>query len=72
MSTVETILIRTTDAATQLGISKATLHRWVKAGKIECVYVERNSIYFTQEQIDDFIARQSKRYQPAYIQENAE
>ncbi|MBT3234228.1 MAG: helix-turn-helix domain-containing protein [Calditrichaeota bacterium] len=49
-----TILIKAIDAARRLGINRSTLHRWVKAGKIECVQIERNSVYFTQEQLDDF------------------
>jgi excisionase family DNA binding protein len=58
------ILIKSAKAAQRLGVSRATLHRWVKAGKIECIQVETNSIYFTQEALDAFVQGNRKMYQP--------
>jgi predicted site-specific integrase-resolvase len=57
-------LAKSIDAATILGISTTTLHRYVKAGKIECVRFAKNSVYFTQQQLDEFIDRHRKRYTP--------
>ncbi|MCP3685679.1 MAG: helix-turn-helix domain-containing protein, partial [bacterium] len=43
------------EVATFLNVHFNTLHRWIKAGKIECVRYGRNSIYFTYDQVQDFI-----------------
>lgn len=59
-----TTLIKSSDAAAKLGISKTTIHRLVKAGKLECVQLAANSIYFTQQQLDEFVDRHRKRYSP--------
>ena len=56
------LLLKASQVAIQLGVSKSTLHRWVKAGKIECVRVERNSVYFTREAIETFIDKHRKCY----------
>mgnify|MGYP001156503060 CR=1 FL=1 len=61
------MLMKSTEAAGILGVSKATLHRWTKAGKIECVQVEVNSIYFTQDALDDFIQRNRKNFSPRNV-----
>ena len=61
------MLIKSTDAAAKLGVSKSTLHRWVKAGKIECVQVESNSIYFTHDALDTFIQEYRKKYNPSIL-----
>ena len=58
------LLMKSTEVAHKLGISKATLHRWVKAGKIECVRIETNSVYFTQDALDEFIQVNRKMYRP--------
>ncbi len=58
------ILIRASEAAATLGISKTTIHRLVKAGKLECVQLAANSIYFTQQQLDEFVDRHRKQYTP--------
>jgi len=65
----ESLLLKSSEAATQLGVSKSTLHRWVKAGKIECVRIEENSVYFTREAIKEFIQRYRKRYEPASVEQ---
>jgi len=58
------ILLKSNEAADRLGISTTTLHRHVKAGKIECIKFSANSIYFTQQQLDEFVERHRKRYIP--------
>ena len=64
---MEFVMMKAVEAANILGVDKSTIHRWVKAGKIECIRIERNSVYFTQDQIDEFIDRHRKRYEPALI-----
>lgn len=63
------LLFRSSDAAKYLGISRTTLHRLTKAGKIECIRFAANSIYFTQQQLDEFVDRNRKRYNPKGIQD---
>ncbi|MBK8127351.1 MAG: helix-turn-helix domain-containing protein [bacterium] len=49
--TLETkLLLTSSEAAAKLGISKTTIHRLVKAGKLECIKLAKNSVYFTQQQ----------------------
>jgi len=64
MITNESLLLKSSDAAKQLGVSTSTLHRWVKAGRIECIQIERNSVYFTPEALEAFIQKYRKLYQP--------
>ncbi len=60
-------LLRSSEAAERLGISKTTIHRLVKAGKMECVQLAKNSVYFTDQQLDEFIERHKKRLTPRQI-----
>jgi len=64
---IDSLLIKAADAARRLGVSRATLHRWVKAGRIACIKIERNSIYFTEEDLIQFIANSRSRLCPATI-----
>ncbi|MCB9368885.1 MAG: helix-turn-helix domain-containing protein [Calditrichaeota bacterium] len=64
MQSVSPVLLKSPEAAAILGISTTTLHRYVKAGKIECVRFAGNSVYFTQQQLDEFVDRHRKRYSP--------
>jgi excisionase family DNA binding protein len=66
MSADSPLLLKSSEASSRLGVSKATLHRWVRAGKIECIHIERNAIYFTQEALNAFIERHRKVYRPHY------
>ncbi len=43
------------EVAKILGVHPNTVFRWVKSGKIECLRYSKNSIYFTFDQINDFI-----------------
>lgn len=65
------LLLSSREVADMLGFSRATLHRLVKAGKIECIRFAINSVYFTQQQVDEFIERHRKRYAPSSIGNNA-
>lgn len=62
-----TLLLKSSEAATRLGVSKSTLHRWVRAGKLECIQIERNAVYFTQEALAAFVERHRKLYQPRNV-----
>jgi len=64
MTNNQSQLLKSTEAADHLGISKTTLHRMVKSGKLECVRFATNSIYFTEQQLNEFIERHRKQYQP--------
>jgi excisionase family DNA binding protein len=64
MQDANVMLLKSSEAAAQLGISKSTLHRWVKAGKIECIQIERNAIYFTPDALAAFVEKHRKHYQP--------
>jgi excisionase family DNA binding protein len=64
MTNNQSLLLRSSEAASRLGISKSTLHRWVKAGRIECIQVERNAIYFTPEALAAFVEKHRKLYRP--------
>ena len=61
------VLLKSSEAAERLGISKTTIHRLVKAGKMECVQLAKNSVYFTDQQLDEFIERHKKRLAPRQI-----
>jgi excisionase family DNA binding protein len=61
------LLIKSSAAAARLGISRATLHRWVKAGRIAFVQIEKNSIYFLEEDIELFIQKLKCQMKPATI-----
>ncbi|MBZ0266036.1 helix-turn-helix domain-containing protein [bacterium] len=62
---MEKPLLRTSkETAEMLGISRSTLHRWVKAGKIPCIRIEQNSVYFTTDDIDKFIEESRTRFKP--------
>lgn len=47
------------DAAKYLGISRDTLRRWEKAGKIKPQRSPTNRRYYTKEQLDQLIGKQS-------------
>ncbi|MBK6766540.1 MAG: helix-turn-helix domain-containing protein [bacterium] len=64
MKTESKILFKTTEAAAMLGFSVTTLHRHVKAGRLDCVRFSKNSVCFTRQQLDEFIERHSKHYGP--------
>lgn len=64
MTNNQSLLLKSTEAANRLGISTSTLHRWVKAGRIECVRIERNAVYFTPEALAAFVQRHRKEYRP--------
>lgn len=62
---MNSLLIKSAEAAKRLGVSRATLHRWVKAGKIACIQIERNAIYFTEDDLMQFIAASKTKYSPS-------
>jgi excisionase family DNA binding protein len=64
MIQTESLLMKSTEAATRLGISKSTLRRWVTAGKIECVQIERSAVYVAPDALRDFVQKHRMQYQP--------
>jgi len=64
MTNNQSLLLKSSDAANRLGVSTSTLHRWVRSGRIECVQVERNSIYFTPAALESFVQKHRKQYHP--------
>jgi len=47
------------EAAKYLGISRDTLRRWEKAGKIKTARSPTNRRYYTKEQLDQLIGKQT-------------
>lgn len=47
------------EAAKYLGISRDTLRRWEKAGKLKAQRSPTNRRYYTKEQLDQLIGKQS-------------
>jgi excisionase family DNA binding protein len=56
MSTATRPLLTPREVAAMLGISKVTLYRYVKAGKIPAVRLSSHSFRFRPEDIDALIA----------------
>lgn len=48
------------EAAEYLGISKDTLRRWEKAGKIQTARSPTNRRYYTKKQLDEIISQGKK------------
>jgi|SRR5271157_2889131 len=48
-------LISADEAASRLRITKRTLLRWAREGKIECVRISAKVVLFTAEAIDRFV-----------------
>jgi len=49
-------LLSADEAASRLRITKRTLLRWAREGKIECVRISAKVVLFTAEAIDRFVA----------------
>jgi hypothetical protein len=60
----QSLLPKSTEAADRLCINRTILHSMVKSRKLECVRFAANSIYFTEQQLNEFIERHRKQYQP--------
>jgi excisionase family DNA binding protein len=58
------LLMKSSEAAARLGVSLTTLHRWVRSGKIECIRIEKNSVFFTQDALEEFVHKHRKKYRP--------
>jgi predicted site-specific integrase-resolvase len=50
------LLYKSSEVAKMFGITTATLKKWVKTGKIDCI-TQNTHRYFTKEQIQDYIDR---------------
>jgi len=51
----------------KFGRSRQTIMSWVNAGQLPCVRIKRNSVYFTQQQLDDFIERHIEVHSPLKV-----
>ncbi len=49
-------LLGADEAASRLRITKRTLLRWAREGKVECVRISAKVVLFTAEAIDRFVA----------------
>ena len=49
-------LLSADEAASKLKITKRTILRWAREGKIECVRISAKVVLFTAEAIDRFVA----------------
>ncbi len=52
-------LISADEAASRLRITKRTLLRWAREGKIECARISAKVVLFTAEAIDGFVGRRT-------------
>lgn len=52
------------EASAYLGLSRDTLRRWEKKGKITSLRSPTNRRYYTQEQLDKLISKPSKEEKP--------
>ncbi len=50
------LLYKSSEVAKMFGITTATLKKWVKTGKIDCI-TQNTHRYFTKEQIQEYIDR---------------
>lgn len=57
---VDESLLTLDEAAEKLGISKVTLWRWVKAGKLASVKLSRRVVYIRREELARFIRDSEK------------
>lgn len=48
------------DVAERLGVSKVTLWRWVKAGKLSAVKLSQRTVYVRRDELDRFIRESEK------------
>lgn len=48
------LLYKSSEVAKMFGITTATLKKWVKTGKIDCI-TQNTHRYFTKEQIQEYI-----------------
>jgi excisionase family DNA binding protein len=52
---VDESLLTLQEAADKLGISKVTLWRWIKDGKLTAVKLSRRIVYVRKDEIDRFL-----------------
>jgi excisionase family DNA binding protein len=48
------------DVAERLGVSKVTLWRWVKAGKLSAVKLSQRTVYVRKDELERFIRASEK------------
>ena len=53
------------EAASKLNITKRTLLKWAKEGRIESVRVSRKKILFTEEAVDTFVKKMTNAVESA-------
>jgi excisionase family DNA binding protein len=72
-------LLSADEAASKLKITKRTILRWTREGKIECVRISRKVVLFTAESIEKFVKSKTngiesvaRNHQPAGRKTNQE
>lgn len=57
---VDENLLTLTDVADRLGISKVTLWRWIKNGKLSAVRLSKRTVYVRKDEVERFIRESEK------------
>ena len=60
-------LLSAGEAASKLKITKRTILRWAREGKIECVRLSRKVVLFTGEAVDEFVRSKSRKVELALL-----
>ncbi|MCF7811889.1 helix-turn-helix domain-containing protein [bacterium] len=61
------LIIPLKEAAAMLSVCRQTLMEYVKKGYLPCIKMHKNSIYFRQSDLDEFIDSREVRYAPLNI-----
>jgi len=59
------LIIPLKDAASMLSMCRQTLMEYVKKGKIPCVRLAENAVYFRPQDLDAFISDHLTMYSPS-------
>jgi excisionase family DNA binding protein len=62
ISSPKVALLKSSEVAAALSVSRTTLSRWTKAGRLTCVRLGPNAVYYEPGAILDFLKRHRKKY----------
>ncbi|MBA4417410.1 MAG: excisionase [Syntrophus sp. (in: bacteria)] len=57
---VDENFLKLKDVAEKLGVSKVTLWRWIRDGKLSAVKLSQRTVYVRKEELDRFIQESEK------------